>query len=69
MINKFLGIGNLTKAVEVRFNDKGLAIANFTIAIKREQKKEDGTSEADFINCVAFGKQAETMEKYLNKLV
>ena len=66
-MNKFIGIGNLTKAVELRYTQKGMAVANFTIAISREIKKEDGTYDADFINCVAYGKQAEALSKYLEK--
>lgn len=66
-MNKVLLIGNLTKSVEVRYTTSDLAIASFSIAVKREIKKEDGTYDADFINCVAYGKQAETISKYLDK--
>ncbi len=66
-MNRVCLIGNLTKAVEVRYTQKGMAIANFTLAIRREIKKEDGTYDSDFINCVAYGKQAEALGKYLDK--
>lgn len=66
-MNRVCLIGNLTKAVEVRYTQKGMAIANFTLAIRREIKKEDGTYDSDFINCVAYGKQAEALGKYIDK--
>lgn len=66
-MNKFIGIGRLTKAVELRYTQKGMAIANFTLAINRETKKEDGSYDSDFLNCVAYGKQAEALSKYLEK--
>lgn len=56
-------IGRLTKDPDVRYNDNGMAIARFSIAINRI-KKDDG---ADFPNIVAFGKTAELCEKYLAK--
>lgn len=62
-MNKFIGIGGLTKSVEIRYTAQGLAIANFTLAIKRETKED----EADYINCVAYNKTAELIGKYLDK--
>ena len=65
-INKFLGIGRLTDNPDVRYADKGgeqLCIARYRIAIDRVGKKD----EADFISCIAFGKQGEFAEKYLSK--
>ena len=62
-MNKFYGIGNLTKAVEVRYTQQGLAVSNFTLAIKREMKED----ETDFLSCVAYGKTAELVSKYLDK--
>ena len=66
-MNKVLLIGNLTKAIEIRYTKTGLAVANFTLAIRREIKKEDGTYDSDFINCVVYGKQAEALNKYIDK--
>jgi single-strand DNA-binding protein len=44
-----------------------MAIAHFTLACDRKGKKEEGKQNADFINCVAFGKTAEVIEKYTGK--
>ena len=54
--------GRLTKDVELK-EANGLQIARFTVAVKRQFKKD----EADFINCVAFGKRAETLAKFFEK--
>lgn len=43
-----------------------MAIASFTLAVDRKFKK-DGEQSADFINCKAFGKTAEVIEKYVSK--
>ncbi len=66
-MNKVLLIGNLTKEVEVRYTQSGLAIAHFTLAINREMKKKDGTYDTDYISCIAYGKQAEALSKYMEK--
>ena len=56
-------IGRLTKYVEERRTQNGTPVVSFTLAVDR-RKKEDG---ADFINCIAWGKAAETIAKYVNK--
>lgn len=43
-----------------------MAVAKFTLAVDRKFKK-DGEQSADFINCTAFGKTAEVIEKYVIK--
>ena len=66
-MNRVTLIGRLTKDMEVRTSESGNTIGVFTIAVNRPYKKEDGQSESDFINCIAFNKKAETMEKYCKK--
>ena len=53
--------GRLTRDPEVRYTDGGLSIARFTLAVNRRFKQE-GSPDADFIRCVAFGKTAEFIE-------
>lgn len=67
-MNKWTGIGRLTRDPEVRYTqgDKPTAIARYTLAVDRKYKKE-GEQSADFIPCVAFGKSAEFVEKYCKK--
>lgn len=65
-MNKVALIGRLTKDPDVRYSQNGdqqIAIARFSLAVDRRGKDQ----EADFISCVAFGKTAETIEKYLGK--
>lgn len=56
-------IGRLTKDVQERRTQSGTPVASFTLAVDR-RKKEDG---ADFINCIAWDKAAETIAKYVHK--
>lgn len=66
-MNVFNGIGRLTKDVDMKYTPSGLAVARFTIAINRPFKNQNGEQEVDFINCVAFGKRAETIAQYVRK--
>ncbi|SHJ00943.1 single-strand binding protein [Clostridium amylolyticum] len=66
-MNRVVLIGRLTRDPELRFAaGSGTAVTNFALAVNRPRRK-DGQSEADFINCVAFGKTAETIAQYLTK--
>ncbi|HIW20661.1 MAG TPA: single-stranded DNA-binding protein [Candidatus Dorea intestinavium] len=67
-MNKVILMGRLTRDPEVRYSqgDNPLAVARFSLAVDRRFKR-DGDQTADFINCVAFGKQGEFMEKYFRK--
>lgn len=64
-MNKVILIGRLTKDPETRGEGTGL-VARYSLAVDRRYKKE-GQADADFINCVCFGKSAEFTEKYLKK--
>ena len=61
-------MGRLTRDPEVRYTqgDNAMAIARYSLAVDRRFKR-DGEPDADFINCVAFGKSGEFAEKYLKK--
>lgn len=61
-------MGRLTKDPEVRYlqGENAMAIARYTLAVDRKFKR-DGEPNADFINCIAFGKNGEFAEKYLHK--
>lgn len=61
-------MGRLTKNPEVRYTEgeKPVAVARYTLAVNRKYKA-NGQTEADFIDCVAFGKIGEFAEKYLKK--
>ena len=61
-------IGRLIRDPEVRVSsgDTATTVARYSLAVDRKFKR-DGDQTADFINCVAFGKNGEFAEKYLHK--
>jgi single-strand DNA-binding protein len=69
-MNKVILLGRLTRNPEVRYTsgkeNTQLCIARYTLAIDRRFKTE-GQPSADFINCVAMGKNGEFAEKYLKQ--
>src|SRR3954468_13823643 len=67
--NKVILAGNLTRDPELRYTPKGTAIAKFGLAINRTWKNETGEAkeEVTFVDIDAFGKQAETLAKYMKK--
>ncbi|MGI6003591.1 MAG: single-stranded DNA-binding protein [Lachnospiraceae bacterium] len=67
-MNKVILMGRLTRDPMVRYSqgEKPMAVARYTLAVDRRFKRE-GEPTADFISCVAFGKQGEFAEKYLRK--
>ena len=69
-MNKVILLGRLTRNPEVRYtsgkDNTQLCIARYTLAIDRRFKTE-GQPSADFINCVAMGKNGEFAEKYLKQ--
>lgn len=67
-MNKTLLIGRLTRDPDIRYtqSEQPMTIARFNLAVGRIYKK-DGEQSADFISCVAFGKTAEFIEKYVFK--
>ena len=67
-MNKVIEIGRLTKDPEIRYSQGAntTCVARYTLAVDRKFKQE-GQPNADFINCIAFGKLGEFTEKYLHK--
>ena len=67
-MNKVVLMGRLVRDVELKYSNGSnpVALAGFTIAANRRFRKE-GEPEADFINCKAFGKTAEFIDKYFKK--
>ena len=67
-MNKVILMGRLTRDPDVRYSqgDNAMAIARFSLAVDRRFKR-DGEATADFISCVAFGKQAEFIERYVHQ--
>lgn len=65
-MNKVELIGRITRDLEIRTSGS-TSILNFNVAVQRDFKDKDGKYGADFINCVAFGKQAEFVSNYFKK--
>ena len=65
-MNKVILIGRLVADPELKNSESGLAVARYRLAVDRKYKK-DNERQADFINCVTFGKSAEFVERYLHK--
>ena len=67
-MNKVILMGRLTRDPDVRYSqgESATAVARFTLAVDRRFRR-DGDTTADFIGCVAFGRQAEFAEKYLRQ--
>ena len=66
-MNKIILTGRTTKDIDLRHTTSGVAVANFSLAVNRDFKNEEGEYEADFINCVAYRKLAETISSYVKK--
>lgn len=60
-------IGRLTKPVDLRYTQSGIAYGSFTLAVTRRFKNQNGEREADFINCVIWKKGAENLANFTQK--
>lgn len=60
-------IGRVTKDIEVKQTKSGKAVISFALAVDKGIRNEDGTRDADFIDCVAFEKRAEAIARYVGK--
>ncbi|MBM6615833.1 single-stranded DNA-binding protein [Desemzia sp. RIT804] len=67
MINNVVLVGRMTKDADLRYTSNGTAVASFTVAVNRQFTNQSGEREADFINCVAWRKTAETLANFTKK--
>ncbi|MFO0831002.1 MAG: single-stranded DNA-binding protein [Phycisphaerales bacterium] len=68
-LNKVMLMGNITRDIELRTINSGTQVAQIGLAINRRWTGQDGErrEETTFVDCEAWGKQAEVMHKYLAK--
>lgn len=66
-MNRAVLVGRLTRDPDLRYTPNGVAVANFNLAVNRPFKDQNGESQADFINCVAWRKQAENLANFMKK--
>ena len=66
MLNHIVIMGRLTRDPELRRTGSGKAVASFTVAVDRDFSQGD-QKETDFIDCVAWNKTGEFVDKYFFK--
>ncbi len=66
--NKVILVGNLTRDIEIRYTQGGLAVAKMGMAINRKYKQGEEAKETTcFVDLTAFGRQAEVLKEYVAK--
>ena len=70
-MNKVILMGRLTRDAEIRYSqgETSTAVERFTLAVDRRVRRDgnNGEQTADFINCVAFNRTAEFLERFGRK--
>lgn len=68
-INEVTVCGNLTRDPELKSLPSGTTVCNFSVAVNRVWNDKDGKKqeEVEYVNCVFFGKTADTIAKYFAK--
>lgn len=67
MVNNVVLVGRLTKDISVRLTPTGKKVSSFTLAVDRRKSQDPNQPTADFINCVAWEKGAEILERFTHK--
>ncbi len=67
MLNKAILMGRLTRDPELRHTQSNMPVASFTLAIDRGRKDPSGNKQTDFIDCVAWSRQAEFVTQWFTK--
>lgn len=66
-MNRVMLVGRITRDPELRTSPNGVSFTAFSIAVNRQFANAQGERVADFINCVAFNKQAENLARFIRK--
>ena len=67
MLNKAILMGRLTRDPELRHTQSNMAVCTFRLAVERDRKSPNGERQTDFIDCVAWGRQAEFVSQWFAK--
>ena len=67
MLNKAILMGRLTRDPEKRYTRDNQSVANFTLAVDRGRPGPNGERQADFIDCTAWGRQADFVDQWFTK--
>ncbi len=67
--NKVILIGNLTRDPEMSYLPSQTPVTEIGLAVNRKWKSKEGEAKEEtcFIDCRAYGKQAETLNQYMKK--
>jgi len=67
--NKVILMGNLTRDPQLRYLPNNNPVCDFGIAVNRRWRDRDGNQhdEVCFVDCSAFGRQAEIVNQYMSK--
>ena len=65
-MNKWIGMGRITKDIELQTGKTGAEYCKFSVAVNRKKDK-NGETKADFVDCTAWGKTAAFVQKYFKK--
>ena len=66
-MNKVILVGRMTKDPELRATSTGVPVCSFTVACDKRYVKQGEERKADFINCIAWRQQAESISKFFAK--
>lgn len=67
MINSVTLVGRVTKDLDLKYSQSGVAVCKFNLAVNRNFKSKDGEQQADFPMILTFRKTAENAANYLRK--
>ena len=67
MINNVVLVGRLTKRSELKYTTNGTKYTQFSVAVQKKFKNQNGEYESDFINCLMWSTAAENFIKFTNK--
>ena len=67
MLNQITIQGRMAKDAEDKMLNSGKVMTTFCVAVQRNYKNSEGKYDADFIDCVAYGKTGEFIGKYFHK--
>lgn len=67
MLNTVTLMGRLTREPELRYTGKEIAVTNFSLAVGRDNRNQDGGYDTDFFECVCWRRTAEFASKFFHK--
>ncbi len=66
-MNKIIITGRITKDLEIKTANSGTELCNFSVAVDRRRKDQNGEKQTDYFDCTVFGKTASFLTTYFKK--